>query len=209
MEQPQSWSGPTGPWNSITTNSDYIFVIDNAVPEWLIKSIDEQFYRVPMEWNHYSYPGSKPFFGKTWYNQRTGQSEQAPWAVYALGDLIRHQVLPAVAGDAQFQHYVRINLNAYPRGYDGGAHVDFDDDVSLWSVLYFVNDSDGTTRFYKSPTDMTPLIDAEAKKGRILMFPACYQHQALAGTGELRMTVNYGMRIQSILNEIAYAGDRK
>ena len=56
---------------------------------------------------------------------------------------------------------------------------------------------------------MTPLIDAEAKKGRILMFPACYQHQALAGTGELRMTVNYGMRIQSILNEIAYAGDRK
>lgn len=206
MEEQQTWAGPNGPWAQIETNTDYIFAIDNAVPEWLQKSIDNQFYRIPMEFNHYSHPGARPFFGRTFYNNRTGQNEQAPWAVYALLDLIKYQVLPAVDSTAEFLNLLRINLNGYPATYAGSRHVDYDDDVRIWSILYYVNDSDGPTRFYKKVGDPTPAIDAEAKKGRLLMFPSCYDHQALAGSGDLRMTLNFAIAINSQLNELAYAG---
>jgi len=206
MEEQNSWTGPNGPWNQIETNTDYIFSIDNAVPEWLQKSIDDQFYRLPLEFNHYSHPGARPFFGRTFYNQRTGQNQEAPWGIYALINLIKFHVLPAVDSRAQFLDLLRINVNAYPATYAGSKHVDFDDDVRIWSVLYYVNDSNGPTRFYKSFSDDTPVIDAEAKKGRLLMFPACYAHQALAGSGDLRMTINFGIAIDSLLNDKAYSG---
>jgi hypothetical protein len=204
-DQPQ-WEGPNGPWNKIQTNSDYVFAIDHAVPEWLMTSIENQFYRVPMEWNHYSHPGGNPFFGRTFYNQRTGQNDQAPWGVYALLDLFKYHVLKAVDSSAEFVDLVRINLNGYPRGYAGNRHVDFDDDIRIWSLLYYVNDSDGPTRFYRAPGSDEIVNDVEAKRGRLLMFPSCYDHCAVAGTGDLRQTINFGVRINSLLSERACVG---
>lgn len=204
-EQPQ-WEGPNGPWNRIETNIDYVYAIDNAVPEWMIKSLEEQFYRVPMEWNHYSTPASKPFFGRTFYNNRTGQNEQAPYGVYALFDLIKYHVIKAVDPEAEFVDLMRINLNGYPRGFGGSRHVDYDDDVRIWSVVYFLNDSDGDTRFWKAPGSPEIVIDAGNVKGRLLMFPACYDHEALAPNKDLRLTLNFCFRMNSKLNELAYIG---
>ena len=209
MSEPTvTYAGPTGAWNRIETKTDYIYKIDGAIPEWLIKSVEDQFWRVPMEWNHYSVPGGKPFFGRTFYNSRTQQNEQAPWAVYALLDAIKGHIIPAIDAEAEYIDLLRINVNGYPRTFGGARHVDYDDDVRTWSCIYYINSSDGPTRFWKSPHSHEPVFDVDATRGSFLIFPACYDHEAIApNVTDFRMTLNYCFRMNSKLNEPAYAGD--
>lgn len=56
-----------------------------------------------------------------------------------------------------------------------GKHIDFNDDLTAITALYYVNDSDGDTKIWYE----TKTVSVSPKKGRLLIFPANLKH---AGT---------------------------
>ena len=188
-------------------NND-IKVFDKVIPDGYADAIEEDLLQQEFPW-YYIDDVTNPDYGNNSglshvvFNHGKQPLEYYPFLkplVYAIAE----------ANGKPLEQLFRIRIGFLPKTDEpeyeyNTPHVDF-----FWShytACYYVNDSDGPTRFYKSNTDNTPMIDAEAKKGRILMFPACYQHQALAGTGDIRMTVNFAIRINTMLNDIAYAGN--
>jgi len=66
-----------------------IKIYDNIFPQWLEAQGEQQFYRFPMEYNHYTREGNPAFFGRCLFNRRTGVNVDPPYFVTALCDYIR------------------------------------------------------------------------------------------------------------------------
>ena len=90
----------------------------------------------------------------------------------------------------------KANLLTINRTYDPNTchpmHLDADDD-DYWSILYYVNDSDGDT-FFRLNSDIKRVTP---KKGRIVFFPSNIEHASSSPTEyKTRSVINIITRIK-------------
>jgi hypothetical protein len=134
-------------YKSLTYNQ-MIKIYDNIFPQWLEAQGEQQFYRFPMEYNHYTREGNPAFFGRCLFNRRTGVNVEPPYFVTALCDYIRLELVPHMDPSAQFLGFERVIVNGQTGGMAPGRHTDFDHDPRYWTGVYFLEGQSGDLELY-------------------------------------------------------------
>ena len=174
-----------------------IKIYDNIFPQWLETQGEQQFYRFPMEYNHYTQEGNPAFFGRCLFNRRTGVNVDPPYFVTALCDYIRLELVPQMDPNAQFLGFERVIVNGQTGGMSPGKHTDFDHDPRYWTGVYFLQGQSGALELY--PKDGCEHIAFQ--KHRLVVFNSGIEHQALAPElGDWRMTIGINWLMESEYN---------
>jgi hypothetical protein len=183
-------------YKSLTYNQ-MIKIYDNIFPQWLEAQGEQQFYRFPMEYNHYTREGNPAFFGRCLFNRRTGVNVDPPYFVTALCDYIRLELVPNMDPSAQFLGFERVIVNGQTGGMAPGRHTDFDHDPRYWTGVYFLEGQSGDLELY--PESGVERI--EFQKHRLAVFNSGIEHQALAPElGDWRMTIGINWLMESEYN---------
>ena len=183
-------------YKSLTYNQ-MIKIYDNIFPQWLETQGEQQFYRFPMEYNHYTREGNPAFFGRCLFNRRTGVNVDPPYFVTALCDYIRLELVPHMDPSAQFLGFERVIINGQTGGMAPGRHTDFDHDPRYWTGVYFLEGQSGDLELY--PESGVERI--EFQKHRLAVFNSGIEHQALAPElGDWRMTIGINWLMESEYN---------
>lgn len=173
-----------------------VFVFDHVLPKWLEESGENQFYRFPLEYNHYTKDENPPFFGKCLFNKKTGVYIQAPYFVDALCDYIRFDIPGKIDPQATFNEFQRVVINGQTGGMCPGRHADYDD-YNIWTAVYFLLGTSGDLVFY---------LDNETKKvkfrkHRLVVFNSRIEHEALApDMGDWRMSIGINWYMDTKFN---------
>ena len=183
-------------YKSLTYNQ-MIKIYDNIFPQWLEAQGEQQFYRFPMEYNHYTREGNPAFFGRCLFNRRTGVNVEPPYFVSALCDYIRLELVPHMDPSAQFLGFERVIINGQTGGMAPGRHTDFDHDPRYWTGVYFLEGQSGDLELYPE----SGVERVEFQKHRLAVFNSGIEHQALAPqAGDWRMTIGINWLMESQLN---------
>lgn len=175
----------------IKSNKSLIFEFDNSIPSWAIASGDYFFKKFSFEYGHHaaSLNDGVPYFGKMLYLREENISHPVPVIIQNVVDCIQLDLLPKIDPTSKFVGLQRISVNGQTSSQTPLPHLDTDTDPSLWTAIYYVNDSSGDTVFYNSISDLTEIYRTTFKQGKIVIFPACFCHQALAPIDGFRITV--------------------
>ena len=174
-----------------------VLTYDHVLPSWLEEAGENQFYRFPLEYNHYTKDSNPPFFGKCLFNKKTGVYLQSPYFVDALCDFIRCDLVNKIDPTATFNEFQRVIINGQTGGMSPGRHPDFDD-YNMWTAVYFLLGNSGDLVFYLN--DTTEKI--EFKKHRLVVFNSHIEHEALAPEqGDWRMSIGINWYMDTKFNE--------
>ena len=183
----------------LNSNKKHIYVIDDFFPDWLVSVIDSRMQSEPWYLGHYgdaTDPNQNPIFGCDY--KAMGQltkpgysSGTMPYVVKMFEDAIQVELAKKVPG-WKYSSTWRIRANGQAIGQETGAHAD-GTGYGHWSIVYHINDSDGPTAFFKTnlETKQREANEIEFKKGRLILFPSYYWHQAYAPTNNWRMTFGF------------------
>ena len=165
---------------------DKIIVVDDFLPKWLQDSFDQRLK---------DYKGWKisnvlsPFIvdgepGQEWYCTRVlYEVNREPWddaggMTSILNDYCTREGIFRAIPDAQIKGLLRIRLNGTFKLLPVYPHEDANpEETDVWSIIYYLNDSDGGTRFYHD-NGHTLAKTVPFKKGSAVIFPARYFHNA-------------------------------
>jgi len=181
-------------------NENKVYVIDDTFPTFLENFHEQEMTVYPMQFGHqtegtYDYH----FFGKSLF-ERGKDPNDVPTTVVNLKEAIK-AICGGLDKDGKFDGIWRVHVNGQTAGMKAGPHTDVDGDKESWTAVYFVNDSDGDLQFYKSKTDLTPTECIPFKRGRLVMFPSVFCHEALPPTRPWRVTIGVCFHFRSILNK--------
>jgi len=169
-----------------------INVFDNVLPEWLTHRVKSQLESHMLDWSFPNYsplPGdiNKSSFIHTPYivNQKEDWSKCVA-LIYALDCwLYQNKNL------FEIEYLSRCLINFYTAGQNTGWHQDLPDENNMFSLIYYVNDSDGGTEF-KSGEHI------EHKENRMVFFNSKEWHAPIIATGPRRLSVNWIMKGKKI-----------
>jgi len=178
-------------FSNIKTNTNLIYEFDNNIPEWAVRSGEVAFKTFTFEYGHHAatIDDGCPYFGKMLYLREENVSLGVPTIIQNLLDCLQVEILPTVDPDGKFIEVQRIAVNGQTETQTPAAHIDTNTDPSLWTIVYYANDSSGDTLFFNSINDLTEVFRSKFKRGKIVLFPACFAHQALAPKTDWRITV--------------------
>jgi len=164
-------------------NSDNIFVFDEIFPKWMEDDHEYQMLLEKWEYGHLtdsSVPDRKPFFGRQLFHKQLNYSEQFTPVVNNIISALARGICPMIDSEGAWEDLYRVSFNGQLTGMEAGLHCDTQERNHLWTAVYFVNEADGDLQFYVSKDDQTPTDKVEFKKGRFVVFPSGYAHNALA-----------------------------
>ena len=184
-------------------NPDKIIVLDD-IPQWMAEFGRDQFKWFRFSTHHYGDPARPEdgwLFGCMLFDkQGLGWFHDAPNFTFALNEYFMKHAVFTADKNAVIRDLTRVRVNGMNPACVAGLHTD-SDKSNYWAVLYYVNDSTGSTDIYDLDNSLVKSI--EPKSGRMIMFPACYQHKANPPTGKdhWRVTLNYNYIIEGDLNK--------
>ena len=186
---------------------DKIFVLDDFLPTWLQDSIDQRLkdykgWKISNVLSPYQVNSEQ---GQEWFCTRVlYEANREPWddaggITTLLNEYCTREGIFRALPDAQIKSLLRIRLNGTFKQIEVYPHEDANpEDTDLWTIIYYVNESDGGTKFYHDEGH-TLAKTVPYKKGRAVMFPAPYYHNA-------ETPVDHNVRISAAL---MYAIDSK
>ena len=189
----------------LNCDDNFLFVIDDFFPDWLVSVIDSRMQSEPWYLGHYGDVGNishTSIFGAS-YVTNGGQTsfsnapKEIPYVVTLIQDAIQRELPRRIPG-WNFRRLFRARSNGQMPGQETGSHSD-GAATGLWSVVYHINDSDGPTSFFKTNFETSAIEkkDIEFKKGRMIIFPSYYWHQGGAPTKGWRMTFGFIFEAQT------------
>jgi hypothetical protein len=162
-----------------------INVFDNALPEWLHHRVKEQLESQAIEWsfpNYGAWPGDitkSAFVHTPFINNQKEDWTKCTSLMYAL-DCWLYQNKSIF----EIQYLSRCLINFYTAGQNTGWHQDIPDEEDVYSLIYYVNDSDGGTEF-KSGEKI------KHEENRMILFNSKEWHAPISSTSPRRLSVNY------------------
>ena len=175
-----------------------IFVVDDFMPHWLATSLENQvknydgwiINEVPSEFLTDGKKSVDVGMTRLLYEQNRVDWEDANGITKLLHDASCLNGIVRVMPDALIQGLHRVRLNCTFSDINQHPHID-SDYPGMWTIVYFLNDSDGGTKFYHdNGYDLATTV--EFKKGRAVIFPANYCHCAETPK-EHRVRITAGM----------------
>jgi len=181
----------------LNANPDKIFVFDNVLPKWLVDYGAEELQDFDWKYGQSSYPGGGNFFGKCLFD---GFETEGNWPSIIK---IALEGFKAYCIETEFEfeidHCDKILVNGQLPNTPADPHMDTIKQFH-WTLLYYCNDSDGGTEFYKSNKDLTLVKSVDFKQGRMVLFPSYYNHKGLCPTKKFRISFGYQMSARTPLN---------
>lgn len=191
-------------------NVDKILVVDDFLPklhqDLLAKAMDEY-----QGWQLID--GTSPFLvdgspGKEWYCTKIlFQSEMTPWdpaggITKTLHDACTQTSIFRAIPDATIKGCLRIRLNGTFKNVELYPHEDGPTGhQNVWTIVYYINDSDGGTSFYHDDGH-TLAHTVPYKKGRAVIFPSAFYHKAETPVDHnIRITAGLMYIIDTQINE--------
>jgi hypothetical protein len=175
-----------------------ILVLDNT-PHWLITQGQQDFKFFRFLSHHYGDP-AKPdsgwLFGCILFDiNGAGWFNDSPMFSYVINEYISRHVIPSIDETAQIKTLVRVRVNGMTSSNRVNLHTD-SSQSNCWTVLYYVNDSSGTTDIFDENKNLVQSV--EAKAGRMLIFPANYLHTANPpdNISDWRITLNFNYIVE-------------
>ena len=161
-------------------------VFENFLPTWLHKKVTEQLLSPYLDWH---FPGfgvletdiNKSSFAKQPFSLDSNVNDfhQTDSLIYALDYWLEEN-----KNIFKLDHLHRCMINFYTAGQNTGWHYDMDKE-NYYSLLYYVNDSDGGTEF-KDKRYMH-------KENKALFFDGRLMHSPITSTSPRRISVNWLM----------------
>ena len=179
------------PLSRTLADPSLIYEFDNAMPPWAVKSGEIYFKKFAFEYGHHaaSLDDGEPYFGKMIFLREEGVNLPSPPVVQNLCDCLQLSILPQIDVNGKFIEMQRISINGQTQTQSPCAHVDTDTDATLWTAVYYVNDSSGDTIFYKSIVNKEEVHRSKFKQGKLVVFPASFCHRACAPNTGWRISI--------------------
>lgn len=173
--------------------SSNIFVYDDVFPLWQVADHERQTNFIQWEYGHMTdstkLDKNDRFFGRQLFHLAQNHQEAMPAMVTNVCAAIEGVLCRNIDSEGEFRGIYRVSLNGQTKGMRPGEHVDTVEKNYHWTAVYFANDSDGGLQFYDNIKDLNPTDIVDYKKGRIVIFPSGYAHEALAPTTPWRVSV--------------------
>lgn len=159
-------------------NPDNVLIFDDMFPKYLAEEHEVQLLMYHWEYGHLT-DATKPydkFFGRQIFHRLQGGNQApSPPFINNLTALISNFIAYHIDKDANYLGLYRISANGQTPGMIAGAHVDTNERNNFWTAVYMVNDSDGDLVFHQDGNEAERV---EFKKGRMVVFPSGYLHEA-------------------------------
>lgn len=156
-----------------------IFILDNAFPEWLRDHIDRKTSSIPWEWRERVH---SPTYTECVlaYNHHT-EGTDPTGVLNLIHDALTADIIPKTVPNVRITGFFGMKWNGTIKGYIPCVHRDNYDNSheneSQWTVIYFVNDSDGDLVFFDDD-QTTEIFRCKYKQGRMCIFPSNIYHRA-------------------------------
>jgi hypothetical protein len=169
-------------------NVDRILVVDDFLPKWLQDSLDNQLKdysgwkisNILSSFKVNGEQGQETFCTKILYQKNTDPWDNADGVTKLLNDVCTMDGIFKAIPDAEIRDCLRIRLNGTFKNSPVWPHEDAEPNLpGIWTVVYYINDSDGGTSFYHDD-GYTLAKTVPYKKGRAVIFPASYYHKGEA-----------------------------
>jgi len=191
-----------GPLNNVRFKESLLFEFTGILPDWLVETGEESFFRFPFEYNHHVYDDDgSPFFGKQLYHINYGVDSNAPPFVFILTKLLENELIKKIDINAKYEDLIRIIVNGQTSVNRPPAHMDDDISSDIWTMLYYVTDCSGDTIFFDTQKNMKVVHKVKYKKGKIVIFPSSFMHQALPPKNGWRVSIGMMFKMKSSLNK--------
>ena len=179
------------PLSRTLADTNLIYEFEDAMPLWAVKSGAVYFKQFAFEYGHHaaSLDDGEPYFGKMIFLREEGVNLPSPPVVQNLCDCLQLSILPQIDINGKFIEMQRISVNGQTHTQNPCAHVDTDTDPTLWTAVYYVNDSSGDTVFYKSIVNKEEVHRSKFKQGKLVVFPASFCHKACAPDSGWRISI--------------------
>jgi hypothetical protein len=192
------------PLSRTLTDPNLIYEFADALPVWAIKSGELYFKKFAFEYGHHaaSIDDGEPYFGKMIFLREEGVNLPSPPLIQNICDCLQLSILPQIDPDGRFIELQRISVNGQTHTQNPCAHIDTDTDLSLWTAVYYVNDSTGDTVFYKSIVNQEEVCRSKFQQGKLVIFPASFCHKALAPNNGWRISVGITFEWRTHLSKL-------
>lgn len=186
------------------TNKELIFEFDEFLPSWLVKSGELQFKTFGFEYGHHAstLDDGEPFFGKMLYLREDGLNRTGPGIVNNIVDYLTLELLPQIDNRGKFKELQRIAVNGQLPGQNPKAHIDTESSPHLWTLVYYVSGNSGDTVFYQSLKNRQEIHRCKFKKGKAVLFPSPYCHQAEGPDSGWRVSLGVTFEWHTDLNKL-------
>lgn len=168
------------PLSKTLADTSLIYEISDALPTWAVKSGELFFKRFAFEYGHHAatLDDGNPYFGKMLFLREKNINLSVPSLVQNLCDCLQLSILPNIDPEGKFIELQRIAVNGQTSQQAPSAHIDTDSDPTLWTAVYYVNQSSGDTVFYQSIENLKEVYRSKFQQGKIVLFPSSFCHQA-------------------------------
>ena len=196
---------------------DKILVVDNLFPKWLQDSLDTQLFHYsgwqissvvnPFVTIDNEHP-LETYCTKLLFHKLNGDWDAFGGVTQLITDACADGIKRAIP-DATIKECVRVRLNGTFKNLPVMVHLDSTtDSYGMWTIVYFLNDSDGGTSFYYDD-GCTLAKTVPFKKGSAVIFPSCFYHHAeMPVVHTVRITAGSMFLIDSVLNENVFVNDK-
>ena len=165
-----------------------IKVVDDFLPLWLHARVKEQLLNPYFDWHFPGFGGlntdiAKSCFAHTPYIHNEVANFNGCDAIqYALDCWLYEN-----RDIFELDHLSRCLVNFYTAGQNTGWHQDIVGDDDMYSLIYYVNDSDGGTEFNIGEK-------VEHKENRFVFFKSTDLHAPITSTVPRRININWIMK---------------
>lgn len=171
-------------------DTDKIFIVDDIFPHWLQNYIEKRANTIPWEIreNKISSEYTETTLSYLSYQNGHTNGPDILELVNIIHEVLSADVIPKNAPGVELTGFFGLRWNSVIKDHPPSTHRDWVDS-SQWTIVYFVNYSDGDLVFYD--TDQTTEIKrCEYKRGQAAIFPSNIYHSATSPiTNDLRITM--------------------
>ncbi len=191
------------PLSRTFTDKNLIYEFLEPLPTWAVKAGELYFKKFAFEYGHHAttMDDGEPFFGKMLFLRETNLNLPNPPLVQNLCDCLQLSILPQIDADGKFIELQRIAVNGQTSTQNPLPHIDTDVDPTLWTAVYYVNDSSGDTIFYQSIVNQKEIYRSKFQQGKIVVFPASFCHSACAPVNGWRISIGITFEWHTLLSK--------
>lgn len=176
----------------IDTNK--IFIVDDAFPDWFQLFIEKKSSTVPWEFRERVHSPTYTEATLSYFCHQNTHTDivDTQGIVDVMHDALTADLIPRVVPNVKITGFFGMRWNGTIKGHRPSIHRDSHDDMhdneTQWTMVYFVNHSDGDLVFYEDDKT-TEIKRCEYKRGRAVIFPSNIYHGAIDPVGNnLRIT---------------------
>ena len=174
---------------------DNIFIVDDAFPEWFQTHLENKASVIPWEFRENQVSANRKEATLAYMSYQDGFNFSDRLNIAGLvHDAMSVGLVPNNVPGAQIKGFFGLRWNGVMKWHEPNIHRDHTDD-SQWTIVYFVNHSDGDLKFYEDD-QTTEILTCKYKRGRAVVFPSNIYHGAQAPTTtnlRITMAVQYYM----------------